>query len=237
MLVRLGAALMALLCTVTVLEANASATTVPLPITLDGVLVQLGTGTRQVITVHRTAGTHARITFWSLGADGRWIEEHQSSSARIGYGGLVVGALRRQDTGTTPIGTFPLLFSFGTVPRRTSWSMPYRRITSQDYWVEDNRSAFYNRFRSRGAGGFRYWLDTSNLNGSEHLSSYPRQYRMAVVIGFNYDHPVRYRGAGIFLHVNGRGATAGCVSAPRAFLRTALALLDPRLHPEIAIGG
>lgn len=234
---RLGAALVALLCAVTLLVGNAAAGTVPVPIILDGVPVQLGAGTRQVITVHRTSGTHARITFWSLGADGRWIDEDRSTSARIGYGGLVAADLRRQGTGTTPIGTYPLLFSFGTVPRRASWSMPYRRITAQDYWVEDNTSAFYNRFRSRGAGGFRYWLNTSNLNGSEHLSAYPRQYRMAVVIGFNYDHPVHHRGAGIFLHVNGRGATAGCVSAPRAFLRTSLALLDPRLRPEIAIGG
>ena len=31
---------------------------------------------------------------------------------------------------------------------------------------------------------------------------------------YDYRKPVRNRGAGIFLHVDGRGATAGCVSVP-----------------------
>ena len=31
---------------------------------------------------------------------------------------------------------------------------------------------------------------------------------------------MRHRGSGIFLHVNGRGADAGCVSAPRRFIRS-----------------
>ena len=47
---------------------------------------------------------------------------------------------------------------------------------------------------------------------------------------------VRHRGAGIFLHVNGRGATAGCVSVPRSFMRSAMARLDPARVPVIAIG-
>ena len=40
------------------------------------------------------------------------------------------------------------------------------------------------------------------------------QYAHAVVIDYNYARPVKGRGAGIFLHVNGSGATAGCVSVP-----------------------
>ena len=47
---------------------------------------------------------------------------------------------------------------------------------------------------------------------------------------------VRHRGGAIFLHVNGSGATAGCVSAPRPFLRRTLGLLDQDRVPVIAIG-
>ena len=47
---------------------------------------------------------------------------------------------------------------------------------------------------------------------------------------------VRHRGAGIFLHVNGKGATAGCVSVPRAFMRSMMAGLNPKRRPVIAIG-
>ena len=58
----------------------------------------------------------------------------------------------------------------------------------------------------------------SGENTSERLQSFPQQYEYAINTSFNLDQ-VRHRGAGIFFHVNGRGATAGCVSAPRWFLR------------------
>ncbi|SCD94018.1 hypothetical protein GA0115246_108276 [Streptomyces sp. SolWspMP-sol7th] len=38
---------------------------------------------------------------------------------------------------------------------------------------------------------------------------------------------MRGRGAGIFLHVNGKGATAGCVSVPAATMRTLLRWARP----------
>ncbi|MEU5058533.1 hypothetical protein ACFC18_48295 [Streptomyces sp. NPDC056121] len=44
------------------------------------------------------------------------------------------------------------------------------------------------------------------------------------------------RGAGIFLHVNGSGATAGCVSVPRATTDRIMSWVQPGAHPRIAIG-
>jgi L,D-peptidoglycan transpeptidase YkuD (ErfK/YbiS/YcfS/YnhG family) len=76
---------------------------------------------------------------------------------------------------------------------------------------------------------------TSGLNESERLTDFPREYEYAVNTSFNYQQ-VRYRGAGIFLHVNGRGATAGCVSVPRWLMGTVMARLDPARVPVIAIG-
>ncbi|MGW8765981.1 hypothetical protein ACWGN5_26135 [Streptomyces sp. NPDC055815] len=71
---------------------------------------------------------------------------------------------------------------------------------------------------------------------AERLASYGTQYAYALVIGFNYERPVRGRGAGIFLHVNGRGATAGCVSVPEDAMRAVLAWADPARRPHIAVG-
>lgn len=202
---------------------------------LGGVRVSLRQATRQVITVNGTRRTHARITLWQL-RDGHWRALIGSRAARTGYGGLVAGTRRHQGTGTTPLGTYPLLFTFGTGAAETGSAMRYTQVGPEDYWVEDNTSPYYNRYRSKAAGGFRYWLNPRSVNGSERLAAYPGQYRLAVVIGYNYSHPVRYRGAGIFLHVNGPGATAGCVSTPLAFLQHAVADLDPAQHPVIAIG-
>ncbi|MCW2755771.1 MAG: secreted protein [Marmoricola sp.] len=219
-----------------VLPAAGAASQPPTTITLSGVAVQLEPGTRQVITVNRTSGSHARIAFWRRLGDGRWVRPLVSGRARIGYGGLVVASQRHQGTGTTPVGTYRLISAFGTGADASGWRLPYRRIRPQSYWVEDNRSPYYNRWRSRYAGGFRWWLDPERLNGSERLADYPTEYQMAIVTSFNYDNPVRNRGAGIFLHVNGTGATAGCVSAPAGFLRSALHRLQPDLLPVIAIG-
>jgi L,D-peptidoglycan transpeptidase YkuD (ErfK/YbiS/YcfS/YnhG family) len=71
---------------------------------------------------------------------------------------------------------------------------------------------------------------------SEHLPDYGAQYRWSLVVDFNRPDPVRHRGAGIFLHVNGPGATAGCVSTPRWFVRQMMSRLRPGARPVIAIG-
>ena len=158
------------------------------------------------------------------------------AAGRIGYGGLVRGDEREQGSGTTPLGTYRLLWTFGTQERRPGWSMAHRRIRSGDYWVMDNRSRYYNRWRNRSDGGFRWWLPASDMNGSERLTDYLRQYEFSVVTSFNYAEQVRYRGAGIFLHVHGDGATAGCISAPRWFLVGLMRRLNPSLRPLVAIG-
>ena len=47
---------------------------------------------------------------------------------------------------------------------------------------------------------------------------------------------MRGRGAGIFLHVDGHGATAGCVSVPRDAMRRIVLWADPGRKPHMAIG-
>jgi L,D-peptidoglycan transpeptidase YkuD (ErfK/YbiS/YcfS/YnhG family) len=227
---RLAALALTVLLALTLAPApSASAATVR----LDGVTVTLQPGTRQVVTVNRTKSWHARVTYW-FKTGGHWKAVSRTTSGRIGYGGLVVGTKRKQGTGTTPLGSYRLLSSFGTHARAASWDLPYRKIRSGDYWVEDNQSRYYNRYRNKSQGGFRWWLK-SGQNTSERLTDFRKQYEYAVNTSFNYSQ-VRHRGAGIFLHVNGRGATAGCVSVPRTFMRYTMIRLDPALVPVIAIG-
>jgi L,D-peptidoglycan transpeptidase YkuD (ErfK/YbiS/YcfS/YnhG family) len=202
---------------------------------LDGVTVRLRPGTSQVVTAHRTGGYHARVSLWVLD-HGHWAKRLSSPDGRIGYGGLSRPARRHQGDGTTPTGTFDLTFAFGTHQRRPGWRMGYHRIRTGDFWVGDNASRYYNTLRTKAAGGFRWWLPQSDDNASERLMSYRSQYEYAFATSFNAGQ-VRHRGFAIFLHVNGRGATAGCVSAPRSFLQVLYRRLTPQHHPVIAIGG
>jgi L,D-peptidoglycan transpeptidase YkuD (ErfK/YbiS/YcfS/YnhG family) len=226
--------LIALLVAATGLLLPAPAVAAPTQVTLDGVPVKLREGTRQVVTVHHTTGYHARVTFWALTVEG-WEQRMQAADGRIGYGGLVVGHRRRQNTGTTPMGTYALPWAFGMHARDDAWKLRYRKVRQGDFWVQDNASAYYNRFRNQRQGGFRWWLPSSDPNSSERLTDFRSQYEWAIVMGFNTGQ-VRHRGSGIFLHVNGSGATAGCVSAPRRFVAALMRRLDPDHRPVIAVG-
>ncbi len=139
---------------------------------------------------------------------------------------------RKQGTGTTPRGTFTMTQAFGNAAEPGMW-LPYHRVKSGDYWVEDNASRYYNTLRNKSQGGFRYWLPTANDDSSEYLPHYTTQYKYAVVINFNRapDYHKAHRGAGIFLHVKGSGATAGCVRSPEPTAdRTGLSALGRQDH-------
>jgi L,D-peptidoglycan transpeptidase YkuD (ErfK/YbiS/YcfS/YnhG family) len=202
-------------------------------VTLGGVRVALHAQTRQVVTVDHTRGYHAHLGFWTL-RGGHWQRVYDVHDGRIGYGGLARPRHRVQGSGTTPLGTVGLISAFGRHSLSEAWDLPYRRIRRGDYWVEDNRSRFYNRYRNRAQGGFRWWLPAGETNSSERLRDFPREYEFSVVTDYNLSQ-VRHRGAGIFLHVNGRGATAGCVSAPRSFLRRLMWRLAPDRAPVMAV--
>jgi len=185
-----------------------------------------GGGTK-LITVEgaRLGSTTGIVRLWRKTGHG-WVIDH-GYKARFGANGLTPGKTRRQNTYTTPTGRYPIPFAFGKASNPGT-SLKWRHVTPTAWWCEDVRSGSYNR-----------WVDPKpadcRASESEHLTTYAT-YSYAAVIGFNYAHPVKGRGAGIFLHVNGRGLTAGCVSIPKAGMQTTLRWLTRSSHPHIAIG-
>lgn len=194
---------------------------------LNGVHTTVGAKQRTVTVVNQrsktyaTTGFYVRINARACSFDRLFL----ATKTRLGYGGTVAGTKRKQGTGTTPLGTYTITSAFGIKPDPGSW-VPYHRVKAGDYWVEDNGSRYYNTLRNKASGGFRYWLPAANANSSERLAAYPGQYDYALVINYNRPpHAVRYRGAGIFLHVKGSGPTAGCVSISHKNMRIALAYI------------
>ena len=227
-----GLALAALLAPVPATAASAARAAEV--VVLGGVRVELREGTTQVVTVNHSRGVRARVSLWRQTGTG-WRRQLTTVEGRTGYGGLVRGDRRVQGTGTTPLGTYGLPSTFGTHDADPRARLPHHRIRKGDHWVQDNASRFYNRLRNQRQGGFRWWLPASDPNASERLTDYRREYEWSIVTDFNVEQ-VRHRGSGIFLHVNGRGATAGCVSAPRRFVRALVRILDPARVPLIGIG-
>ncbi|MFB7516680.1 L,D-transpeptidase [Streptomyces sp. NPDC056144] len=200
----------------------------PVPVTLPGRMADTGGGS-QLITAEAadTGATTGVLTWWDL-RGGQWVRAG-SAPARFGANGLTEGATRRQGTSTTPTGLFRLPYAFGTAPAPPGNAYRYARVTRDSWWCQDNDARAYNR-----------WVEglpeDCRAAEAEHLATYDPQYTHALVVGFNYDRPVRGRGAGIFLHVNGRGTTAGCVSVPLEAMRAVLAWADPGRAPHIAVG-
>ncbi|MFI1355635.1 L,D-transpeptidase [Streptomyces sp. NPDC020898] len=186
-------------------------------------------GGSQLITAQapRAGATSGTVIWWDR-RNGTWVKAG-SATARFGAKGLVEGASRKQGTNTTPTGLYDLPYAFGIKKAPDGTEVTYRPVRQNSWWCQDNDSRSYNRWTEPRPADCR-------ADRSEHLISYTTQYAHAYVIGFNYAEPVLGRGAGIFLHVNGRGATAGCVSVPAAAMRAILAWADPVRRPHIAIG-
>jgi L,D-peptidoglycan transpeptidase YkuD (ErfK/YbiS/YcfS/YnhG family) len=201
-----------------------------------------------VVAGESRTSTYATLrAFWKK-SDGSWAQAMPSMAARNGYGGWVKAADRVQDTGTTPSGTFPLAKAYGAqVDPGTR--LPYRRFDSNDYWSGDQQDPkTYNLFQS-SASANRTW----RTGEAERLAAYPTQYEYFVSVEFNtpaastirYDsarsqyyttRPVNTKlGNAIFLHVNGKGSTGGCVSLRRSDLISVLRWLDPAKKPRIVM--
>ena len=205
----------------------------------------------QVIVVSGVSqtSTAATVRAYQRLPDGRWSQQFSAMPARIGYGGWAPAASRVQDTGTTPAGVFGLTTAFG-LGADPGARLPYTRADADDYWVGDEQDPrTYNMFQP-SASAARTWRTAR----AERLAAYPVQYEHAVVIDFNRPRapdtswdsahsqwvtttPVDVRrGSAIFLHVNGTGSTAGCVSVARADLIRLLTWLDPAKNPRIVMG-
>lgn len=124
-----------------------------------------------------------------------------SSSGRVGYQGV---GTAQEGSGRTPRGSYGLTLAFGTGGNPGS-GLPYRQITSRSYWISNTADAQYNTWQERD--------QSSTLD--EHLSHYPTQYRYAIAL--NYSNGVG-GGSAFFLHCNGAGSTAGCISVPASVM-------------------
>jgi L,D-peptidoglycan transpeptidase YkuD (ErfK/YbiS/YcfS/YnhG family) len=193
-------------------------------------LASTGSATQLITVVAPTRrSTTGALRLWRkpgdcwVGVDGPW-------TAHLGRMG--VSESKRDGDKTTPAGAFgiqPVMYGVGPNP---GIRYRYRRIVCGDWWVEDSRSPFYNRFRHVRCGAKPPFRITS-----EDMSRSPVSYRHLAVIDYNTHPIVPGRGSGIFLHVSASGgATLGCVSLTRAQLVTVLRWLDPAASPQIVIG-
>lgn len=223
----------------TTLTASAGTVTAVKGITLPSLMASTGGGS-QLITAVTSGPTNAArtgtLTWWQR-VGTRWTRVG-SAPARFGSRGLSDNRL--EGDGTTPTGLYGLPVTFG-VQANPRTRMPWHRVDGGSWWNENSLSSRYNTWYENCPASTCWESATRPAHSSEHLASHRPQYNYAIVIGFNTGGtkirpPRRPSGSGIFLHVNGTGYTAGCISIPQANLVALLKWLNPSANPHIAIG-
>jgi L,D-peptidoglycan transpeptidase YkuD (ErfK/YbiS/YcfS/YnhG family) len=199
------------------------------PATVASGLASTGSST-QLITVvaARTTTTGGTVRLWERSA-GCWTPVSGPWTAWLGRRGI--SAAKREGDRKTPAGLFGIGRTMYGIAPNPGVRYAYRRLACGDWWVEDPRSPFYNRFHHVKCGAKPPFTVTS-----EDLSRSPTAYRHLAVIAYNADPIVPGRGSGIFLHASTGRPTLGCVSFPLARLLQTLRWLRPSSAPLIAIG-
>ena len=157
-----------------------------------------------------------------------------TAHARLGYGGLVRAAQRRQGTGTTPAGLFPMTETFGRAADPGT-AMPYTQAHRRPLVGAGPALGLLQPDASRQPRRLRpAHLRLQRLRA-------PRAHGRAVRLRRGHRlQPARARSSVADRESScTRTATArpsGCVSIPRRQMRAVLRWMDPGAHPRIVIG-
>lgn len=146
------------------------------------------------------------LSLWNKSAGGTWKRKQKYY---CGYGKNGLSADRHEGDKTTPIGSFPIMFAFGSAANPGT-AMTWRDITPYSYWSEEFET--YNT-----------WVESKTRIAGEHLIDIS-QYAYAMAIGFNIEPAIYGRGSAIFLHVKGANSwsTSGCVSLTSSAMKKLL---------------
>jgi D-alanyl-D-alanine dipeptidase/L,D-peptidoglycan transpeptidase YkuD (ErfK/YbiS/YcfS/YnhG family) len=161
-----------------------------------------GDGNAAVIRAYRKAGEDWTLRFETAGY--------------LGKNG--VSDDKREGDGKTPSGVHTFGRAFGVSDDPGS-IMPYTKVTDNDVWVDDPKSARYNQWADKSDPG-------ADWKSAEHLIKFPQAYKYAIAINYNTTPIVPGRGSAIFLHCSTGGPTAGCVSVPEAAMIFFLSFID-----------
>ena len=94
----------------------------------------------------------------------------------------------------------------------------YKQITKEMYWVDDQKSKYYNQL-----------VDITKVEkdwmSGEHLIEYPIQYEYLIEIKTNPDN-IPGNGSAIFLHCSNKQSTSGCISINRIIMKKIIQNID-----------
>jgi L,D-peptidoglycan transpeptidase YkuD (ErfK/YbiS/YcfS/YnhG family) len=169
-----------------------------------------------------------------------WIKIEGPISARLGKNGLAWGLgihqnhqgteKKREGDGKSPAGMFYIGGAWGYARHiHKHPSLPYRKVTSRDLWIEDSNSPSYNQHQVLSHEPKNAWEKKAQMKQNDHAHS------LKLFIAHNA--PPRatpFAGSAIFFHIwreQGARATAGCTTMSEANLKALVSKIDPTKKP------
>lgn len=169
--------------------------------------------TDSLIMVVGNGGEKVNVSYHTKGADGRWTEVFHTPGV---YGKNGATDNKKEGDGKTPLGTYQFTMAFGLKDDPGS-VLPYHKITSNDYWVDDSDSRYYNQLVNTKT-------TRKDWDSAEQMISGAPFYNYGLVLNYNAD-CVPGKGSAIFLHCMKSTAdtgSAGCVRIPEELMKTLL---------------
>lgn len=179
-----------------------------------------------LVTSSSTSSSKAMLAVYEK-KNGKWLKVLPDIKAIIGKNGFKIA--KREGDGCSPMGVFTIDTLFGWAPD-PGFSLPYKPVTTDDYWVSSDKKELYNVWINKKNGPDKSWTIFERLKIPE--------YKYAAVINYNIG-PDRIPGKGsaIFLHKTGSKAyTSGCTAVSEKDLLNVLKWLKPDKKPIIIQG-
>ncbi len=202
---------------------------------------QLPAGSSQCIVAiaENWNSSHATLSFHRKSGN-RWVRDGETWPARLGREGLIWGlglhpvpagaTLKKEGDWRSPAGVFNLGGVWGYPPSIAKHpSLPYRKVTPRDLWIEDPASPDYNEHVILGRDPSTAWEKKQQMKQTDPAHA------LKLFIAHNAP-PKVVPGAGssIFFHIwraGGSKPTAGCTTMDDGRLREMIAKLDPTQRP------
>lgn len=171
---------------------------------------------------------------------GKWSPKGEPWTGRLGKSGLCWGkgihpvpagvTTKKEGDNRSPAGVFNLGGAWGYAAAiRKHPTLPYRKVTSRDLWVEDPASPNYNRNLVLDHEPNTPWEKKQQMQQTDPVHA------LKLFIAHNAQPDVTpHAGSSIFFHIwraGGSRATAGCTTMSQAKLEWLISEIDPTRKP------
>lgn len=170
-----------------------------------------------LIVGHKNNKNTVTVNDYSRTSDGNWIKNWYVNGV-AGTNGISLD--KAEGDKKTPEGVFSAMFAFGLKDNPGS-IMEYRKITDGDYWVDDSKSFYYNK-----------WVNIANAKkdwtSAEDMMAASPYYNYALALNYNVE-AVPGKGSAIFIHCTKSDtdtSSAGCIRIPEEYMKRLVQTVD-----------